>query len=148
MAFKVFDLECALQHVFEGWFASHDDFHAQQEKGLISCPLCGSRQIEKRLSSPRLNLSGAQPERADPPAQAAPASTEEQGEIMRRLRAYINATENVGERFVEEARKIHQGEAAERPIRGTANAEERQALAEEGIAVAPIPDWLNDDTLQ
>ncbi|MCK9508843.1 MAG: DUF1178 family protein [Pigmentiphaga sp.] len=153
MAFKVFDLQCELQHVFEAWFSSHDDFHAQQEKGMISCPLCGSSQVEKKLSSPRLNLSGSsasvasrQQKPSAQTAQAEPAAL--QAEAFRQLRAYINASENVGDRFVDEARKIHLGDAPERAIRGTANEEERRSLAEDGIQVAPIPDWLNDEKLQ
>jgi hypothetical protein len=61
---KVLDLKCTHQHVFEGWFASEDDFQAQRGRGLVSCPICGDAQVEKQLSAPRLNL-GAQPQ---PPA--------------------------------------------------------------------------------
>ena len=137
MAFKVFDLQCEHGHVFEGWFSSHSDFDTQRERGLISCPLCDSKSIDKKLSAPATRDPGN-----------APMSPDMQAAMLKQLREVLRQTENVGERFATEARRIHHGDAPERPIRGVATQQERQSLAEEGIAVAPIPALLDDDRLQ
>ena len=144
---KVLDLHCSQAHVFEGWFASEDDFQGQLARGLLECPLCGDKTITRRPSAPRLNLGAASP--AEPPAgesgkpAAAPAAARPPAELqaawMHMARRVIAATEDVGERFAEEARRIHYGEAAPRPIRGQATREQTQALLEEGIPVAPLP---------
>ena len=156
MALKVFDLQCEHGHVFEGWFASHDDYDAQRARGLVACPMCDSKEIAKRLSAPHLNVSHLHaPESARPAsAQQAPASDEKavmaalQARIMRQVRELVRSTENVGPRFAEEARRIHEGEADERPIRGTATQEERTALADDGIDVMTLPSFLDDGQLQ
>ncbi|VCU72255.1 hypothetical protein PIGHUM_04354 [Pigmentiphaga humi] len=150
MAFKVFDLQCGHGHVFEGWFNSHDDFDAQRERGLICCPLCDSKSIDKKLSAPMLNVSGSKAP-AEPAARAVPGSlppAHAQAAALQHLREVLRKTENVGERFAAEARRIHHGDAPERPIRGVATHQEQQSLAEEGIAVAAIPAMLDDDRLQ
>jgi hypothetical protein len=131
---KVIDLRCQSGHRFEGWFASDDDFLDQNGRGLIECPLCADKVIVRLPSAPRLNLSSA----AEPtPAQA--DETALQTRWMQMVRHVIANTEDVGERFAEEARRIHYGETAERGIRGQATAEQREALAEEGIEVHPLP---------
>lgn len=149
MAFKVFDLQCDGGHVFEGWFASHADYDSQVERGLLGCPVCESKAISRRVSAPRLNVSGATraPERPAP-AEQDPASAAMQAELIRQIRAVLRSTENVGSRFADEARRIHEGEAPERPIRGTASAAEQEALADDGIAVMPVPAIFDDDRLQ
>ena len=76
MALKVFDLQCEHSHIFEGWFGSHDDYDAQQARGLVTCPVCGSASITKRLSAPRLNVSHLHAP-AQPPAVPAGASDAE-----------------------------------------------------------------------
>lgn len=155
MALKVFDLQCEHGHVFEGWFGSHDDYDAQRARGLVSCPVCDSKEIVKRLSAPHLNVAHLHRPPAAP-AQApmrtqggggAPMSTL-QAQVMRQVRELIRNTENVGPRFAEEARRIHEGDADDRPIRGVATPEERAALAEEGIDVLAVPAFLDDDRLQ
>lgn len=161
MSLKVFDLQCDQGHVFEGWFGSADSYESQQSRGLLSCPVCNSSRVVKKLSAPRLNLSHAQspdtaPTSSSSPAQsgaqvAAPAAKQMaqlQAEVMRHIRQIVRNTENVGEKFAEEARRMHDGETEERAIRGTATPEEREELAQEGIAVMPIPDFLDDDRLQ
>lgn len=149
MAIKVFDLECEQRHVFEGWFSSHEDYDAQQARGLLSCPVCGTHQVSKRLSAPHVNVGHAAPAGAAAPAQAHNADPARlQAAFLRHLRAMVRNAENVGERFAEEARRIHEGEADERPIRGVATLEERKALAAEGIAVMPVPAIIDDDRLQ
>lgn len=162
MSLKVFDLQCDQGHVFEGWFGSADSYESQQSRGLLSCPVCNSSRVVKKLSAPRLNLSHAQSPDIAPasssssPAQsggqvAAPAAKQMaqlQAEVMRHIRQIVRNTENVGEKFAEEARRMHDGETEERAIRGTATPGEREELAQEGIAVMPIPDFLDDDRLQ
>lgn len=160
MALKVFDLQCAAGHVFEGWFGSHADYDSQHARGLIACPLCGDASITKKLSAPRLNVSGArEPAMASAasttagapaaPAAAAPVLPPQmQAQMLRQLREMVRQTENVGDQFAREARRIHHGDAPERTIRGVASAQERRELVEEGIAVAPIPALLDDEHLQ
>ena len=138
---KVLNLQCSHAHDFEGWFASEDDFQGQLARGLVECPLCGDAQVSKLPSAPRLNLGAVAP--------AAPAAAKQ--EVMSAPNAQLQAawvqlvkqvmanTEDVGERFAEEARKIHYGETEERGIRGQASREETQELLEEGIAVLPLP---------
>jgi hypothetical protein len=157
MALKVFDLQCEHGHCFEGWFGSHGDYDAQRERGLVACPLCDSKQIIKRLSAPRLNISHPQPpQAAGAPAEAAPQPPPEaqealaamQAQVMRQVREWVRKAENVGAGFAAEARRIHEGEASKRPIRGTATPEERAALAQDGIDVLALPAFLDDDRLQ
>lgn len=153
MALKVFDLQCEHSHIFEGWFSSHEDYDAQQARGLVTCPVCGSGSITKRLSAPRLNVAHLHAPAAQPAALPANASDAEkmaalQAVVMRQVRALLRNTENVGPRFAEEARRIHEGDADDRPIRGTATPEERESLAEDGIDVMAVPDFLDDERLQ
>ncbi|GIX23810.1 MULTISPECIES: DUF1178 family protein [Caldimonas] len=133
---KVFDLRCGHGHGFEGWFASEEDFQSQLARGLLSCPLCGDATVEKLPSAPRLNLgAGSQPE-ASAPQEAMP--TPEQL-WLRAVRHVLEHTEDVGERFAEEARRIHYGEVPSRGIRGQTTQEDAQALREEGIEVLTLP---------
>lgn len=140
---KVLNLQCAHGHGFEGWFASQDAFDAQKAQGLVECPMCGDRAITKLLSAPRLNLGGARaPEDAaakqQQPAPAEPSSSPE-ARWLRAVREVMAKTEDVGERFTEEARKMHYGEAEERGIRGQATPEQARSLTEEGIQVFSLP---------
>ncbi|CAB3681366.1 MULTISPECIES: DUF1178 family protein [Achromobacter] len=152
MALKVFDLECDHSHIFEGWFGSHEDYDAQQARGLVTCPVCGSATITKRLSAPRLNVAHLHAPAAQPLVPPGASDAEKmaalQAAVMRQVRALVRSTENVGPRFAEEARRIHEGDADDRPIRGTATVEEREALAEDGIEVMAVPDFLDDERLQ
>lgn len=118
---KVLNLRCANGHGFEGWFASDDEFMSQNGGGLIECPLCADRIISRLPSAPRLNLSG-QREPAEPVAAA-----QLQAQWMQAVRHMLEHTDDVGERFPEEARRIHYGEIEARGIRGKANADERRA---------------------
>ena len=157
MGLKVFDLQCDHGHVFEGWFGSHEDYDSQQARGLVTCPVCQSAVIEKKLSAPRLNV-GHYAEPAQPSAsesrevvatsQNANQIAQMQALVLQQMRELVSNTENVGERFAEEARRIHAGESDERPIRGIATREERESLADEGIAVVSLPDFLDVDRLQ
>lgn len=141
---KVLDLQCPASHVFEGWFASEEDFQGQLQRGLVECPVCGDKHISKKLSAPRLNLGAGEPEApaaAKPPAAGAPALTPAalQAAYMKAVRHVLAHTEDVGERFAQEARKMHYGEAQERGIRGQASAQETMELLEEGIEILPLP---------
>ena len=153
---KVLDLRCESGHAFEGWFASEDDYGSQRERGLLDCPVCGNAEVARLPSAPRLNLSGARepaPARAQAPARAGEAAGTETaapavdmalhgGAVQRFVEAVaelLNSTEDVGTRFAEEARRIHYGESEAKAIRGQATAEEREALADEGIEVFTLP---------
>lgn len=143
---KVLNLQCAHQHGFEGWFASEDDFRQQLERGLLSCPICGEPSVQKLPSAPRLNLGHArEPAERPAPAVAAPGSVDMaaapalQGLMLRALRELMDKTEDVGERFADEARAMHQGEIEQRAIRGRTSPEVALELIEEGIDVLPLP---------
>jgi hypothetical protein len=134
---RVFDLQCSHRHSFEGWFASEDDFQGQLARGLVECPLCGDAGVSKMPSAPRLNLGAVQPKPRDEVMTAPDSSL--QAAWLKMVRHVMANTEDVGERFPEEARKIHYGESEERGIRGRASREETEALIEEGIGVLPLP---------
>ena len=152
---KVLDLQCTHSHAFEGWFASEDDFQGQLARGLVECPLCGDRDITKKLSAPRLNLATTRGDKPSESAMPAPAAGEGSAPISQDVASLVPQqlqaawlqmvqhvmanTEDVGEKFADEARKIHYGESQERNIRGQASREETEALQEEGIAVMPLP---------
>lgn len=143
---KVLDLQCRHGHQFEGWFASEDDFQAQSASDLVECPLCADNTVTKRLSAPRLNLSGhrmklgsVEPTASTPPTQVSPSETDIQSAWLKMVRHVMGNTENVGDKFAEEARKIHYGESKERNIRGQASRKETEALLDEGISVMPLP---------
>lgn len=135
---KVLDLRCAHGHLFEGWFASEDDFLAQNGRGLIDCPLCADKVITRMPSAPRLNLGAARHEPEVTPV-AKTAEPDLQSMWMQAVQHVMANTEDVGRRFAEEARRIHYGEVEARGIRGQATPEERSALAEEGIEAVPLP---------
>lgn len=146
----VVDLHCDHDHAFEGWFASGDELARQQQAGLLACPVCGSHAVQRRPSVPRLNVSGVKdgPLTASSPGPAAPvevaapaaeAAQALQAAYLHVVRQLIQQTENVGERFADEARRIHHGDAPERAIRGQATAEQRAELREEGIDTLALP---------
>jgi hypothetical protein len=151
---KVLDLQCRHGHAFEGWFASHEDYESQRERGLLTCPVCNDAEVNKKLSAPRLNLGRSAepvapvadaPEAASaapaaPAPQAMPALPQElQAAMLKMVRHVMANTEDVGTQFAEEARKIHYGEADNRNIRGQASREETEALLDEGIDILPLP---------
>jgi hypothetical protein len=141
----VFDLRCAHGHAFEGWFASGEEFTRQQDAHLVRCPVCDDARIERQPSARvRVRKGGAT-------SDATPASAPQESiagfpaELIAKLREIVRNTEDVGERFPEEARKIHYDEVPQRAIRGTATAEEARELADEGVDFAPIPPILSGD---
>jgi len=153
---KVFNLKCEHGHPFEGWFKSHVAYEDQRSRGLLTCPFCDSRCVEKTLSAPRLNLSGAQasaeapvtatekPESAadtQTPVSAAidPKSSPTLAQALKVVRQLLEHSEDVGERFAQEARSMHRQEAPLRPIHGSTSLDTARELADEGLPIVPIP---------
>ena len=134
---KVLNLQCSHSHSFEGWFASEADLQDQLAGGLVECPLCGDCAVSKMLSAPRLNLGASEPQARQDLVSMPDASL--QAAWLKMVRHVVANTDDVGERFAEEARRIHYGETEERGIRGQASREETEALIEEGIGVLPLP---------
>jgi hypothetical protein len=157
----VFDLACGLAgHRFEGWFASTEDFAAQQARGLVACPTCGALDVVKAPMAPRLARKGNQvaltsATTADPKQQVIAASglPPEAVAMMRALAALqaeaIKQSTWVGDKFAEETRAIHYGEREAATIHGQATREEAEDLLDEGIMIAPLlipvapPDEVN-----
>lgn len=146
---KVLDLRCTHDHTFEGWFASEDDFNDQLARQLIACPICGDTAVTRLVSAPRLNLSSAkEPKEGDKPTPTH-ARQQIQALWLHAVRHVMANSEDVGERFAEEARRIHYSEAPERSIHGVASREEAAELADEGIDIVPLPIPVGfKDTLQ
>jgi hypothetical protein len=146
---KVLDLKCSHDHRFEGWFASTDEFESQLSRKLVACPVCSTTEVSRMPSAPRLNLSssrsdqGGQTSDGTSAAQAAQpqqsADHAMQARALNFMRELLAKTENVGDRFAEEARRMHYDEAPARNIRGVATPEDAHALMEEGIDVMPLP---------
>jgi hypothetical protein len=139
----VFDLECrASGHRFEGWFGSSDDFSGQRERGLLTCPECGSLDVIKAPMAPKLGRKGNQIAPVANAMTKAPMPPEAI-KMMRALAsmqaAALKDSRWVGEKFAEESRAMHYGERDAETIHGQATLEEAKALHEEGIDVAPLP---------
>ena len=138
---KVFDLCCDQDHSFEGWFASIEEFDRQLSTGLVECPVCASTAVRKLPTASRLNLGNAQPQpESSGKEQVAMPNDESMRSMMLQIARHIAAnSEDVGERFPEEARRIHYEEAPKRSIRGLASKDEAAELKDEGIDVMPVP---------
>jgi hypothetical protein len=132
-----FSLHCDKDHEFEGWFRSNDDFDYQAEKGLVTCPSCGSSKVGKALMAPSVS-TGRQKEKI---AIAMSEMAKEMKEMVKKVRE--NA-DYVGAEFAEQARKIHFGEAEARGIYGEATPEDVEALLEDGVDVMPLPVFPED----
>lgn len=129
----IFDLKCGPQgHVFEAWFGSSADYGDQQARGLVSCPICGSTEVAKAPMAPRLSnvKQGDEPTPARMKAMLA-----EMAALQKRL---LDKSDFVGERFPDEARAIHLGEAEARAIHGRATRADAQDLIDDGIPVSPL----------
>ena len=144
----VFDLECrGGGHRFEGWFSSSEDFVAQQSRGLVCCPQCGSVDVTKAVMAPNVGRKGNQRSVAVPATAAVPvaggAIPAEALEVIARLAELqaeaLKQSRWVGAGFAEKSRAMHYGEAEVETIHGQATAEEARELLEEGIAVVPLP---------
>jgi hypothetical protein len=150
---KVYNLACPLEHRFEGWFASEEDCLAQQSKGILACPFCDSTEITRMPSAPHIGKSSS--------AELTVSKTESEGlsggvvaltgndhsqleaqvqaAFLKGMRELMGRSEDVGDSFADEARKIHYKESPERSIRGQTTLDEAEALREEGIDVLSMP---------
>ena len=145
----VYDLLCSGGHAFEGWFASGAEFDRQKDARLVSCPVCDGSDIERRPSAKVRVAKAAGPPPVPPSSNVTATSDAIAGispELLAKLREAVRNTEDVGERFPEEARKIHYEEAPPRSIRGKASREEAESLAEEGIDFSQLPPILTRET--
>jgi len=162
---KVYNLSCPLDHRFEGWFASEEDCLAQQDKGMLACPICDNTEITRMPSAPHIAKSGSVKNSNKPSesteltvTQANTAMGSLSGEVvaltgsdhgqleaqvqaafLKGMRELMGRSEDVGNSFAEEARKIHYKESPERSIRGQTTIDEAEALREEGIEVLAMP---------
>ena len=141
-----YSLICEKDHEFEGWFGSSDDYDKQRKRGFVECPICGSQKVSKALMTPGIagtkKINGAEKVMAN----IAPQMPEEVVTKIREIKQHIEKnSENVGDKFPEEARKIHYGESEARGIYGKASVKEAAELAEEGVGVMPIPELPEDN---
>ncbi|HEX7874581.1 MAG TPA: DUF1178 family protein [Sphingobium sp.] len=147
----VFDLKCSRHHQFEAWFGSSRDYEEQKARGLVTCPLCDDKAVEKAVMAPAVAAKGNQRPDPAPRAEASSRAVATMGaDEAAKLHAVIEKLaevqsqllENsswVGNAFADKARAMHYGDEPVASIHGTADAKEAQALLEEGIAVAPLP---------
>ena len=131
----IFDLKCGAQgHVFEAWFGSNEDYEGQRLRGLVACPICGTAEVDKAPMAPRVGASSGRGEAVPP--EAVKAALAGMAEAQKKM---LEQSEHVGDRFPDEARAIHLGEAEGRAIHGRATPQQAEDLREEGIPVAPLP---------
>jgi hypothetical protein len=144
-----YDLRCEQGHIFESWFQSSAACDSQRKRKLVACPSCGSVKIEKAIMAPRL-ASTRKRGHVEAPSEAAPMDAPAPSLVMtqelelrtklKELRDHVvKNADNVGERFPNEARKMHYGDIEHRPIYGEASADEAKSLIDEGIEVLPLP---------
>jgi hypothetical protein len=132
-----YDLECGKGHGFEAWFKNSGSYDEQSAAGTLACPLCGSGDVKKALMAPRIGKAAKG--NAEKPS-ANRADSKEALQALRKMRDYVIANfDDVGERFPEEARRIHYGETEAHNIYGKASDEEAEALKEEGVAFQRLP---------
>jgi hypothetical protein len=162
---KVYNLSCPLDHRFEGWFASEEDCLAQQDKGMLACPVCDNTDITRMPSAPHIGRSGSAktPNKPSESTQLTVShpnvdtgslsgevvaltgsdhgqlEAQVQAAFLKGMRELMGRSEDVGNSFAEEARKIHYKETPERSIRGQTTIDEAEALREEGIEVLAMP---------
>ncbi len=143
----IYELGCGKGHTFEGWFASAEDFAQQNAADLVRCPLCDDPSVAI-VPSAKVHVgkhADTPPPAPDQPLEPVANDAVAAGlpaDLVRKLREVIKATEDVGRRFPDEARKIHYDEIPARPIRGQASPEEAEALRDEGIDFTPLPPFL------
>jgi hypothetical protein len=151
-----YNLRCERGHAFESWFQSSSAYDQQVRRKLVACPTCGTSKVEKAIMAPQIvgkkGRERAAPVPAEQPAATAAESTPLMMAQERELRAklkelrdhIVKNADNVGDRFPNEARKMHYGDIEHRPIYGEASPEEARSLVEEGVEVSPLP-VLPDD---
>jgi hypothetical protein len=136
-----FSLHCEHDHEFEAWFRGNDDFDTQKKRGFVECPECGSRNVGKALMAPAVSTGRRKEKIALAMGEAQKRAMAQLKELSEKMRE--NA-ENVGDKFAEEARKIHFGEVEARGIYGEATPEETKGLIEDGVEFMPIPVFPDD----
>ncbi|CAM5609754.1 hypothetical protein ATER59S_05656 [Aquamicrobium terrae] len=136
-----FSLTCEHEHEFEAWFRSNDDFDTQRKRGFVECPSCGSREVGKALMAPAVSTGRKQEKMALAMGEAQRRAMAELKALSQKMRE--NA-DYVGDKFAEEARKIHFGESETRGIYGEATLEEAKSLAEDGVSFMPLPVFPDD----
>jgi hypothetical protein len=130
-------LACSSGHSFDGWFRSSSDYDVQAEKSLLSCPLCGSPEVEKALMAPAVGASEGAPSTE---AVLLGEKDVELRDAIRKVRAEVTKNaQNVGPRFAEVARQMHDGEVERASVYGIASQEEVRALADDGVDFHPLP---------
>jgi hypothetical protein len=138
-----YDLICEEGHEFDGWFSNSGAFDEQSRKGFVSCIHCGSTRVEKQLMAPGIPVkSNRRSEPAPKPVLATTLDPRQQKlvQVMRELRKAVEENaEYVGDKFAEEARKIHYEETEKRGIYGETTTQDAEALIEEGIEIHPLP---------
>ena len=141
----IYDLRCANEHRFEGWFRSATDFEAQINRHLVSCPHCDSQDVRRVPSAIAIGRHG--PAKTDGSREMAtsPAGTQIIAAYRELVRTLIANSDDVGDRFAEEARKIHYDGAPDRSIHGTATQDDLSSLADEGIPVIGLPRFREED---
>ena len=151
-----YNLRCERGHAFESWFQSSQAYETQEKRQLINCPSCGSAKVERAIMAPQIVSKKSRDHAVPAPAAATetttPASTPlmmaQERELRTKLRELrdhiVKNADNVGERFPNEARKMHYGDIEHRPIYGEASPEEARSLIDEGVEVSPLP-VLPDD---
>ncbi len=127
-------LICDAGHDFDGWFRDSDTFESQSSQRLVSCPFCSSTNVTRGVMAPHVARGGQEEEAA-----------RLRGMIRQLHDKVVATTEDVGERFPQEARAIEDGDAQRRPIRGRATFEEAKALLEDGIEILPVPELPGDN---
>jgi hypothetical protein len=149
---KVYNLACPMDHRFEGWFASEEDCLSQQDKRFLACPICDSTEITRMPSAPHIARTSSTELTVpkDVPSLSGDVvaltgndhsqlEAQVQAAFLKGMRELMGRSEDVGNTFAEEARKIHYKEAPERSIRGQTTLDEAEALRDEGIEVMAIP---------
>ena len=151
-----YTLRCDRGHAFESWFQTSSAYDSQVKRKLVTCPACGSARVEKAIMAPQIvskkGRDNAAPAPASPADVTIPSSTPlmmaQERELRAKLRELrdhiVKNADNVGERFPNEARKMHYGDIEHRPIYGEASPDEARSLIEEGVEVTPLP-VLPDD---
>jgi hypothetical protein len=150
-----YHLRCERDHAFESWFQSSSAYETQERRKLVSCPICGSTKVERAIMAPQIvskrkrghEISAPAPTPAPAAEAAAPASTPlmmaQERELRTKLKELrdhiVKNADNVGERFPNEARKMHYGDIEHRPIYGEASPDEARSMIDEGIEVSPLP---------
>jgi hypothetical protein len=162
-----YNLRCAKGHAFESWFQSSSAYEVQEKRKLINCPVCGSTRVERAIMAPQIvrkkgrgatasdSLPVPAPPAAEvtpplPPSSPTPLLMAQEAELRTKLRELrdhiVKNADNVGERFPNEARKMHYGDIEHRPIYGEASPDEAKALIDEGVEVMPLPTLPDDRT--